>query len=128
MSLDAVSLVRALTPEDDVQGMLVVGLDERRQVCGVGVNAHHRALSFVKVWELRALAAELEARSVVIAVFPTGGATAPTEHELAAFRDLCTRARRAQVLLHDCIVVRGARAWSLRELTVVDRDQQRATR
>ncbi len=128
MSVEAVSLVRSLAPEDDVEGMLVVGLDQEQRVCGVGVNPHHRALSFVKVWELRALAAELEARSVVIAVFPTGGATAPTEHELAAFRDLCTRARRAQVLLHDCIVVRGGRAWSLRELTFVDLDQQSATR
>jgi hypothetical protein len=118
MSVDAVSMVREMAREDDVEGMLIVGLDDRRRVCGVGVNPHHRALSFLKVWELRALAEELDAHSLVVAVFPSGDASAPTEHERAAFRDLCTRAHRAQVLLHDCIVVRGGRTWSLRELSV----------
>jgi hypothetical protein len=96
MPLDAVSLVQALAVDgDDVEGMLVVGLDCDGRVCGVAVNSRHRALSFVKVWELAALAEELEARSLVVAVFPGSGPSAPTEHERAAFTDLRVRAHRA---------------------------------
>jgi len=55
MPLDAVSLVQALAADgDDVEGMLVVGLDHERHVCGVAINPRHRALSFMKVWELEA--------------------------------------------------------------------------
>jgi hypothetical protein len=115
---DAVALVRALVPDGDVNGILVVGLDRDRRLCGVGVNPSHRALSFVKVWELEALAEELDACALVIGVFPTGPCRAPSEHELEAFADLYARARRAQVLLFDCIVVRGHRWWSMRELSV----------
>ena len=57
MVLDAVSLVRELARQRDVEGMLVIGLDAQRELCGVGMNPRHRALSFVKVWELSALAA-----------------------------------------------------------------------
>ena len=122
MPLDAVSLVQALAVDgDDVEGMLVVGLDGDGRVSGVGVNPRHRALTFVKVWELAALAEELDAQSLVVAVFPGSGPSAPTEHERTAFTDLCARAHRAQVVLADCIVVRGDRCWSLRELrTAID--------
>jgi hypothetical protein len=114
---DAVALVRTLVPGGDVEGMLAVGLDRDRRVCGVGTNPHHRALSFVKVWELSALADELDASALVLALFPTGPCRAPSLHELQAFADLCARSRRAQVLLFDCIVLRGHRWWSMRELS-----------
>jgi hypothetical protein len=114
---DVVALLRALVPDGDAEGMLVVGLDHEQRLCGVGIDHRHRALSFVKVWELDALAAELDARSVVVAVFPRAGGAVPTEHELRAFADLRERARRAQVSLVDCLVVRGHRWWSLRELS-----------
>lgn len=114
---DAVALVRALVPEGVVEGMFVVGLDEHRRLCGVGINPHHRALSFVKVWELSALSDELDASALVIGLFPSGPCRAPSQHELQAFADLCARARRAQVLLFDCVVVRGHRWWSMRELS-----------
>ena len=65
-------------------------------MCGVGINPHHRALSFVKVWELRALTEELDAHSLVIAVFPSGDASAPTKHERSAFRALCVDRRPQQ--------------------------------
>jgi hypothetical protein len=74
-------------------------------------------LSFVKVWELRALAEELDARSLVVAVFPPGPALTPSAHELRSFVELRARARRAHVDLVDCIVVRGEKSWSLRERT-----------
>ena len=115
--------MRALARDGDVEGMLVLGLDRDGQLCGVAVNPHHRALSFVKVWELSALAEELDARALVIAVFPRGGPCAPTEHEVAAFVDLRSRAQRAQVVLLDCLVLRGDRSWPLRE---ANSDQQRA--
>jgi hypothetical protein len=118
---DAVGVVRALVPCGEVEGMLVVGLDHTRRPCGVGVNPHHRALSFVKVWELEALAEELDAQALVVGLFPSGPVRAPTRHELDAFVDLCTRARRAQVLLFDCVVVRGHRWWSMRELSTEGR-------
>lgn len=123
MPLDAVSLVRELARGGDVEGMLVVGLDGRGQVCGVGVNPRHRALSFVKVWELGALAEELEACSLILGLFPSGPSRAPTAHEVEAFVQLRARARRAQVTLHDCIVARGSRTWSLREVALVDHDR-----
>ena len=78
MPLDAVSLVQALAADgDDVEGMLVVGLDHERHVCGVAINPHHRALSFMKVWELEALLQELEACSLVVGLFPTGRVRRP---------------------------------------------------
>jgi hypothetical protein len=114
---DAVELVRALVFDREVEGMLVVGLDRDQRLCGVGINPKHRALSFVKVWELEDLAVELDAWSLVVAVFPRSGPGSPTGHELAAFVDLRERARRAQVSLLDCIVLRGHRWWSMRELS-----------
>ena len=120
MAIDVATLVRELaadTEGGEVEGMLVVGLDGEGQICGVAVNPRHRALSFVKVWELSALAEELEANALVVALFPAGGADVPSDHEVSAFTDLCTRAHRAQVVLSDCLVVRGGRTWSLRELS-----------
>ena len=120
MSLDVATLVQELAADDDggeVEGMLVVGLDGDGRVCGVAINPHHRALSFIKVWELAALVEELDAHALVVAVFPRGGPLAPTEHEISAFTDVCARAHRAQVVLADCLVVRGGRTWSMRELS-----------
>ena len=124
MSIDVATLVRELAADrggGEVEGMLVVGLDGEGQMCGVAVNPRHGALSFVKVWELSALADELEASSLVVALFPNGGADAPSEHEVSAFTDLCARAHRAQVVLADCLVVRGGRTWSMRELSAEHR-------
>jgi hypothetical protein len=114
---DAVALLRELVPDEPVAGMLVVGLDCDQRLCGVGLNPRHRALSWVKVWELVDLAAELDASALVLGLFPGGSSRAPSPHELAAFVDLSDRARRARVLLRDCIVVRGEKWWSLRELS-----------
>jgi hypothetical protein len=114
---DVVALARELVPDGDVEGMVVVGLDRESRPCGVALNPNHRALSFVKVWELRALAEELEACSLVVMLFPSGACRAPTHHEIGAFVDLALRAHRAQVLLRDCIVVRAHHGWSLRELS-----------
>jgi hypothetical protein len=108
----------AAVVQGEVEGMLVVGLAGDGEVCGVGLNPRHRALSFVKVWELAALAEELEASALVVVLAPDGPARAPTPHEIDAFVDLCARAHRAQVVLSDCLVVRGGRTWSLRELAV----------
>jgi hypothetical protein len=117
MPLDAVSLVQALAVDgDDVEGLLVVGLDRDERVCGVAVNSRHRALSFVKVWMLEELLRELEARSLVVGVFRRGAARAPTRHEIDAFVDLQARAHRAQVPLLDCVLARGSQTWSLRGL------------
>jgi hypothetical protein len=120
MPLDAVSLVQALAVDgDDVEGMLVVGLDCDGGVCGVAVNSRHRALSFVKVWMLEELLRELEACALVVGVFRKGAARAPTRHEVHAFVDLRARAHRAQVPLHDCILARGRETWSLSALSGV---------
>jgi hypothetical protein len=117
MPIDTVSLVRALVPAREAEGMLVVGLDRDGRISGVAVNPRHRALSFVKVWELGALADELDACALVVAVFPSrGGCDVPTEHERTAFADLAARAHRARIVLLDCVVVRAERCWSLREL------------
>jgi hypothetical protein len=99
-----------------VQGIAVVGFGHDGNICGVAVNSQHRALSWVKVWELASLAAELEVRDIVLAVFPSGRAPTPSAHELAVFSDLLVRTRRAGFVLLDCLVFRGDRFWSLREL------------
>jgi hypothetical protein len=117
MPLDAESLVRALAAERDVEGMLVIGLDAEHRLCGVGVNPRHRALSFVKVWELESLLHELGACSLVVGLFPPGPPRAPTAHEVEAFIGLSARAHRAQVTLDDCIIARGNQTWSMRELS-----------
>lgn len=112
---DAVALLRELVGTDPIEGIVVVGLDEEQRLCGVGLNPRHRALSWVKVWELADLAAELGACALVVGLFPSGRSRAPSEHEIGAFVDLHERAIRAQVLVLDCLVVRGHRWWSLRE-------------
>jgi hypothetical protein len=98
------------------EGLVVAGYDRAGKLCGVAISSEHRALSWVKVWELEALAAELAACSVAVFVFPIGPALAPTAHELAVFGDLMIRARRVGLVLRDCLVYRGDRMWSLREL------------
>jgi hypothetical protein len=103
----------------DAKGMLVVGLHHDGELSGVGVNPRHRALSFVKVWELAALAEELAACALVIVLVPEGPFRAPTAHEIEAFVDLRSRARRAQLELLDCIVVRGDQSWSLSSLSPI---------
>ena len=99
-----------------ISGLVVAGFDQHGNLCGVAANPRHRALSWVKVWELAALANELEAHSLRVLVFPSGSAPTPSAHELAVFRDLSVRARRAGFLLIDCVVFRGDRMWSLREM------------
>jgi hypothetical protein len=108
--------VLRLLGDGPVQGLVVAGYDHAGQLCGVATSSQHRALSWVKVWELEALAAELAACSVAVFVFPIGPALAPTAHELAVFSDLITRTRRAGFVLRDCLVYRGDRMWSLREM------------
>jgi DNA repair protein RadC len=112
---DAVALLRELVGDDPVDGLVVVGLDREQRLCGVGLNPRHRALSWVKVWELADLAAELGACALVVGVLPSGVSRAPSRHEVESFLDLYQRLKPAQVLLLDCIVVRGSQWWSLRE-------------
>ena len=104
---DAVALLRALVGSEPVDGLVVVGLDHDQRLCGVGLNPRHRALSWVKVWELADLAAELGACALIVGLFPGGVSRAPSPHEVESFVDLYERLRPAQVLLLDCIVLRG---------------------
>jgi hypothetical protein len=99
-----------------VEGLVVVGFDHVGKLCGVAANSQHCALSWVKVWELAALATELQAHSLLVAVFPCGTAPTPSAHEVAVFGDLMVRTRRAGFVLRDCYVYRGDRMWSLRDL------------
>ena len=112
---DAVALLRKLVGDDPVDGLVVVGLDHEQRLCGVGLNPRHRALSWVKVWEVADLAAELGACALVVGLFPSGESRAPSQHEIDAFVDLYERLKPAQVLLLDCIVLRGDQWWSLRQ-------------
>lgn len=117
VTLDAFQLLRELGKGEPAEGIVVVGLDRDGRPCGAAVNPDHRALSFVKVWELAAIADELEAGAVVVGLYPSGPERAPTQHEVEAFVSLRMRARRAQVALVDCLIVRGDASWSLREMT-----------
>ena len=112
---DAVSLLRELVGGNPIDGLVVVGLDRKQRWCGVAINPRHRALAWVKVWELADLVAELGACALVVGLFPSGRSRAPSPHEVEAFVDLHERASQARVLLLDCIVVRGHQWWSLRE-------------
>ena len=98
------------------RGLVVAGFGASGRICGIAVNPRHDSLSWVKVWELRDLAAELNASSLLIALFPIGQARRPSAHELAVFGDLDVRARRAGIRLLDCLMWRGERLWSLRDL------------
>jgi len=112
---DAVVLLRELVGGEPIDGLVVVGLDHERRPCGIAVNPRHRALSWVKVWELAELATESDACALLVGLFPSGRSRAPSPHEVEAFVDLHDRALQARVLLLDCIVVRGRQWWSLRE-------------
>ena len=99
----------------------MVGLDRELRLCGVGVNGNHRSLSFVKVWELAALVEQLDASALVVGLVPPGPSRVPSSYAVESFVELCARARRARVTLLDCVVVRGHRWWSLRELSAENR-------
>ena len=108
--------LRRLSVDHPFEGLIVVGYGADGHPCGMAANQQHRALSWMKVWELVGLADELAAHSVTLLVFPAGPAPVPSAHEIAVFRDLQARARRAGLPLLDCHVWRGERMWSLREL------------
>jgi hypothetical protein len=108
--------LRRLFPDRPPAGLVVVAFDHVGRPCGLAANSQHQALSWVKVWELAALATELQAHSLLVAVFPRGTAPTPSAHEVAVFSDLMVRTRRAGFVLRDCCVYRGDRMWSLREL------------
>jgi len=112
---DAVALLRELVGTGPIDGIVVVGLDHEQRMCGVALNPRHGALSWVKVWELADLAAEFGACALVVGLFPSGPSRAPSTYEFDTFVDLYDRAKVAQVLLLDGIVVRGHQWWSLRE-------------
>ena len=97
-------------------GMFVLGIDAAGEVCGVGRNPRHRSLSWLKVWELVELAAELGTSRLAIVVRSGGRAGRPSSHELTVFTELRARARRAGIVVVDCVVWRGEEWWSLRTL------------
>ncbi len=99
-----------------MEGMIAAGFDADHRMCGVAVNLRHRSLSWVKVWELAEIVADLDASFLRLAIYPAGRGAKPTAHECAVFSDLMVRARRAAVPLVDCHVWRGERMWSLREM------------
>ena len=109
--------LRRLFADRPPEGMVVVGLGADRRICGMAVNRQHRALSWMKVWELVGIAGDLGADSVGVLLYPAGHARSPSAHEVAVFRDLQVRAGRAGLPLLDCFVWRGERMWSLRELS-----------
>src|SRR4029077_10189772 len=88
-------------------GMFVLGIDAAGEVCGVGRNPRHRSLSWLKVWELVDLAAEPGSARRAIVVRPGGRAGRPSGHEVTVFTELRVRARRAGIVLVDCVVWRG---------------------
>ena len=77
----------------------------------------------MKVWELVDLAAELDARSLVLARFPKGRLRVPSAHEAEAFVALAARAARAHVVLLDCLVMRAHQWWSLVDLALAAGDE-----
>ena len=60
-------------------GMFVLGVKENGEICGAARNPRHRSLSWLKVWELVDLAAELGTSRLAIVVRAGGraGATCP---------------------------------------------------
>jgi hypothetical protein len=99
----------------DEDGMFVVGFDADGQVCGVAVNSRHRALSWLKMWELAELANELGTNRLAVVVRIAGRGARPSDHERAVFRDLRVRARHAGIALVAGFVWRSDRWWSLAE-------------
>jgi hypothetical protein len=121
---DAAAVFRELVKEAAVEGLVVLGLDGHRRPCGVAANPRHRSLSWLKIWELADLVAEFGAHELLIGIFPPGPGRPPSQHEIDVFVGLSERARQAQVVLLDCIVVRGDGWTSLRERShFVDLDQ-----
>jgi hypothetical protein len=112
-----VGALRSAFEGREIEGLIVAGFGVDDRICGVAVNSEHRSLSFVKAWELSNLAIELDAARLIVVVFPNGRARRPSEFEVAAFRDLEGRLRRVGLLLLDCLVDRGDRLWSLRDLS-----------
>jgi len=113
---DAAALLRCLSGDAEVPSrLLVVGLGGDRRLTGVGIAPPGRGLADFKVWELHALADELDAAALVVGRFARGRPRPPSDAEARAFVDLLQRARAAGVALLDCVVLRGERWWSLAE-------------
>ncbi len=112
MSRRTASIERARQAGIPAEGLYVVGI-ENGGICGFLVDPRHRALSWVKVWELEALVTQLSTSTVMLAVVRDGPARPPTAHELAVFGDLTGRARRAGIVISGCLLVRGGQSFWL---------------
>jgi len=113
---EAAGLLRCLTQHLTASTrLLVVGLGPDRRVTGVAIAAPGRGLADLKVWELHALAVELEAQVLVMGRFARSHRRPPSAGEVRAFVDLARRAGAAGVVLLDCIVLRRHQWWSLAE-------------
>src|SRR6478736_3965550 len=86
---EAMASLRELGAEASVEGLLVVGLDGDRRPSGVAVNSRHRAVTWLKVWELADLAAELGASALLLGLFAGGPSRPPSQHEIDVFVGLC---------------------------------------
>jgi len=117
---DFAQLIRAMLAPNKapipVPLLLALGVDGEHILCGFGVQDDAETVADLRVDKLKALAAELGAVVLVLAhVLPPGSAVpgADAAREFSAIAEAC---HRADLLLVDCVVVRGGRWWSLRSL------------
>jgi hypothetical protein len=117
---DAVAVITALVCDEHVVGQLLVGLDERGQVCGAAFTCPCDACRDIVRTDAEALAAvadRLDAFEIVLATFVEPERIAPTAADVARFEGLRVECRTLGIELLDHILMSGHRWRSVREVS-----------
>ena len=119
---DVVRFVRATlanTTYASRAAIVVIGLDEAHRPVGLAENRRRWSLRSCTSQELAALAAQLDARSLVLVQFVPNKRRSPSVADAYVFRGLARRCAAECTPVLDCIVVSAERWWSLAHLAAV---------
>ena len=99
--------------------IVVIGLDASHRPVGLAENRRRWSLRSFSSPELSALAAQLDAHSLVLVQFVPNKRGAPSTADAYAFRGLARRCAAERTPVLDCIVVSARQWWSLAHIAAV---------
>lgn len=117
---DAARVIKQLVCDEHVVGQLLVGLDDRGQVCGVAFTCPCDACRDIVRTDAEALTAvadRIGAAELVLTTFVEPSRIAPTAADVARFEGLRVECHTLGIELLDHILMSGHRWRSVREVS-----------